>query len=233
MTIGSLETFFPAALPERWARVVGTAGLDALATIGAKLDGAPAQKALMTPAPATVLRAFDTPPENVRCLIVGQDPYPGEFHASGLAFSVEKTVTPLPPSVRNILQELRDDLGVPVPSHGDLSGWADNGVLLLNRHLTTAVGMPGGHRSFGWTQFTDAIVKGLVSSGQFFVAVLWGQEAKELSNLLGATPVVESAHPSPLSARRGFFGSKPFSTVNRLREDAGFPALDWSLNGVN
>lgn len=184
---------------------------------------------MMTPAAEKVLRAFETPPETVRCVIFGQDPYPGQSHASGLAFSVEPTVNVLPPSLRNIRQELRDDLGIDLPRHGDLSSWARNGVLLLNRHLTTVVGSPGAHRTLGWTRFTDAVVNGLVTTGQFFVAVLWGREAGELKPLLGETPLLESAHPSPLSARRGFFGSAPFSAVNRIREDAGFSPIDWSL----
>lgn len=229
MTSGSLEAFFPESLPQRWARVVGSHGLEALAAVGAKLDRSPGLKAMMTPHADKVLRAFSTPPEAVRCVIFGQDPYPGQSHASGLAFSVDKDVSPLPPSLRNIRQELRDDLGARLPAHGDLSPWADNGVLLLNRHLTTAVGSPGAHRSLGWTLFTDALIRGLVGTTQFFVAVLWGREAGELKPLLGDTPVIESAHPSPLSARRGFFGSRPFSSVNRLREEAGSSPIDWSL----
>ena len=229
MNPGSLEAYLPAALPPRWAKLVGSEGVDALATVGRKLDASPAQKAMMTPAAEKVLRAFETPPETVRCVIFGQDPYPGQSHASGLAFSVEPTVNVLPPSLRNIRQELRDDLGIDLPRHGDLSSWARNGVLLLNRHLTTVVGSPGAHRTLGWTRFTDAVVNGLVTTGQFFVAVLWGREAGELKPLLGETPLLESAHPSPLSARRGFFGSAPFSAVNRIREDAGFSPIDWSL----
>ncbi len=229
MNPGSLEAYLPAALPPRWAKLVGSEGVDALATVGRKLDASPAQKAMMTPAAEKVLRAFETPPETVRCVIFGQDPYPGQSHASGLAFSVEPTVNVLPPSLRNIRQELRDDLGIDLPHHGDLSSWARNGVLLLNRHLTTVVGSPGAHRTLGWTRFTDAVVNGLVTTGQFFVAVLWGREAGELKPLLGETPLLESAHPSPLSARRGFFGSAPFSAVNRIREDAGFSPIDWSL----
>ena len=229
MNPGSLEAYLPAALPPRWAKLVGSEGVDALAAVGKKLDASPAQKAMMTPAAEKVLRAFETPPETVRCVIFGQDPYPGQSHASGLAFSVEPTVNVLPPSLRNIRQELRDDLGIDLPRHGDLSSWARNGVLLLNRHLTTVVGSPGAHRTLGWTRFTDAVVNGLVTTGQFFGAVLWGREAGELKPLLGETPLLESAHPSPLSARRGFFGSAPFSAVNRIREDAGFSPIDWSL----
>lgn len=229
MVITPLETYFPASLPEKWARLVGSAGLEALARVGHHLDKTPGQKALMTPEADKVFRAFETPPETVRCVIFGQDPYPGQSHACGLAFSVEKRITPLPPSLRNIRQELRNDLGIPLPPHGDLSAWTKEGVLLLNRHLTTTLGSPGAHRLAGWTAFTDAVVKGLVRNGQFFVAVLWGQEAQELKPLLADTPVVESSHPSPLSARRGFFGSRPFSTVNRYREDAGFVPINWSL----
>ena len=173
MNPGSLEAYLPAALPPRWAKLVGSEGVDALAAVGKKLDASPAQKAMMTPAAEKVLRAFETPPETVRCVIFGQDPYPGQSHASGLAFSVEPTVNVLPPSLRNIRQELRDDLGIDLPHHGDLSSWARNGVLLLNRHLTTVVGSPGAHRTLGWTRFTDAVVNGLVTTGQFFVAVLW------------------------------------------------------------
>ena len=232
MDQGSLEAYFPSALPPRWAKLVGPEGLAALAEVGRKLDSSPARKALMTPGGDKVLRAFDTPPEAVRCVIFGQDPYPGQSHASGLAFSVERTVIALPPSLRNIRQELREDLDLELPAHGDLSSWATHGVLLLNRHLTTVVGSPGAHRTLGWTTFTDAVVRGLVSTGQFFVAVLWGREAAELRPLLGETPVIESAHPSPLSAHRGFFGSRPFSAVNRVRETAGFSPIDWSLGAT-
>ena len=229
MDQGLLEAYLPSALPSRWASVVGPEGISALSTIGRKLDSSPARKALMTPSADKILRAFDTPPEAVACAIFGQDPYPGQSHASGLAFSVERNITPLPPSLRNIRQELRDDLGLDLPPHGDVSPWASHGVLLLNRHLTTLVGSPGAHRALGWTAFTDAVVKGLVAKGHFFVAILWGREAGELKPLLGNTPVIESAHPSPLSARHGFFGSRPFSRVNRLREDAGYTPVAWSL----
>lgn len=232
MTGSSLEEYFPRALPERWAKLIQSAGVEALARVGHRLDSSPGQKALMTPDRDKVLRAFQTAPEAVRCVIIGQDPYPGQSHASGLAFSVDKNVTMLPPTLRNIRQELQDDLQIPLPPHGDLSSWAHSGVLLLNRHLTTLVGSPGAHRTLGWSDVTDAVIRGLVSTGQFFVTVLWGKEAGELKPLLGDSPLVESAHPSPLSARRGFFGSRPFSTVNRLREEAGFSPIDWSLEAT-
>lgn len=224
-----LEEFLPQSLPERWATLVGPEGMDVLASIGRTIDHSPGQKALLTPDPEAILRAFDTPPQSVRVLLVGQDPYPGAGHACGLAFSVERTVSPLPPSLRNIREELRRDLGLSLPGHGDLSLWANNGVLLLNRHLTSLVGSTGGHRHLGWARFSDRVISGLVRSGHEFVPVLWGREAQELGPLCGGLTRVESAHPSPLSARLGFFGSKPFSTANRLLEDMGHPPVDWSL----
>lgn len=183
----------------------------------------------MTPTGANILRAFATPPESVRAVIFGQDPYPGLAHASGLAFSVERHVTPLPPSLRNIRTEYSSDVALALPSHGDLQAWANAGVLLLNRHLTTLVGSPGAHRSLGWAGFTNHVVSVLADSSQYFVAILWGRQAQELKPLLGDTPIIESAHPSPLSAHRGFFGSRPFSRTNRYREEAGFVPIDWSL----
>ncbi|MBT5616994.1 MAG: uracil-DNA glycosylase [Microbacteriaceae bacterium] len=224
-----LEDFLPEQLPARWAQLLGPEALDILAELGRKLDAAPATKVLLTPEPQKILRAFSQPPESVRALIVGQDPYPGPSHASGLAFSVEKNIHPLPPSLKNILSEYTADLGFPHPTQGDLSPWAESGVLLLNRHLTTLIGSPGAHRSLGWARFTDLVVTTLNESQQFFVSVLWGREAQELRGLLGNTPVIESAHPSPLSARHGFFGSTPFSRINRYREEAGHTPVDWRL----
>lgn len=227
-----LEDFLPEQLPERWAALVGEPGVDILADIGRVIDRSPGQKALLTPQPELILRAFDTPPQSVRALIVGQDPYPGAGHASGLAFSVAPTVSPLPPSLRNIRQEYRSDLGLALPDHGDLSPWARHGVLLLNRHLTSLVGSPGAHRHLGWSRFTDRVVAGLVDSGQEFVSILWGREAAELGPLLASLPRIDSAHPSPLSARLGFFGSQPFSRANLLLEHTGHPPIDWALDKV-
>jgi len=229
VAVDSLERSLPEALPERWADLVGAEGRDFLAQIGLALDRQPAQKALLTPHPDSILRAFDTPPQSVKALIIGQDPYPGVGHATGLAFSVAASVLPLPPSLLNIRSEYRDDLGLPLPPHGDLSNWARNGVLLLNRHLTTLIGASGAHRSLGWSRFTTLVVERLVATGQFFVPVLWGREAQELSGLLGDRPRIESAHPSPLSARRGFFGSRPFSRVNQYCDVHGVTPIDWSL----
>lgn len=223
-----LEEYLPGQLPSGWSKLLGQQALDMLAHIGRDLDSRPAG-APMTPTGANILRAFATPPESVRAVIFGQDPYPGLAHASGLAFSVERHVAPLPPSLRNIRTEYSSDVALALPSHGDLQAWANAGVLLLNRHLTTLVGSPGAHRSLGWAGFTNHVVSVLADSSQYFVAILWGRQAQELKPLLGDTPIIESAHPSPLSAHRGFFGSRPFSRTNRYREEAGFVPIDWSL----
>lgn len=225
----SLAQTLPEGLPERWARLVGDEGLSLLESIGHTIDARPGQKALLTPAPEHILRAFQTPPQMVKAVIVGQDPYPGAGHAHGLAFSVPRRVSPLPASLRNIRNEYSDDLGLPLPAHGDLSAWTNNGVLLLNRHLTTLVGAPGAHRSLGWARFTDLVVTRLAESLDFVVAVLWGKEAQELGPMWGEHPRIESAHPSPLSARLGFFGSRPFSRVNEFCENHGVLPIDWSL----
>ena len=227
-----LEHSLPEALPERWARLLGEDALSLLASIGAEIDARPGQKALLTPNPEAILRAFDTPPQTVKAIIIGQDPYPGAGHAMGLAFSVHRQVSPLPPSLRNIRMEYRDDLGLSLPAHGDLTAWSTNGVLLLNRHLTTLVGAPGAHRTLGWARFTDLVIRSLVESGNYMVAVLWGREAQELGPLMGNNPRIESAHPSPLSARLGFYGSRPFSRTNQYLEDHGVTPIDWSVEEV-
>jgi uracil-DNA glycosylase len=226
----ALGELLPAALPERWVELVGDEGLEILHAIGERLDQSPGQKALMTPLPENILRAFVTPPQSIRALIVGQDPYPGAGHATGLAFSVGRGVNPLPPSLRNIRNEYSADLGIPLPPHGDLSRWARHGVFLLNRHLTTLVGSPGAHRSLGWSRFTDLVIGALVERGQVFVPVLWGREAQELAPLLGSLPRIESVHPSPLSARLGFFGSRPFTRTNQILEERGLNPVDWDLD---
>jgi uracil-DNA glycosylase len=181
------------------------------------------------PAGPNVLRAFTYPLEDVRVLIVGQDPYPTPGHSIGLAFAVERALRPLPRSLANIYRELHDDLGLPVPQHGDLSSWSAQGVMLLNRVLTVQPGTPGTHRGKGWEAVTELAIRALVAREAPLVAILWGRDAASLRPLLGATPVIQSAHPSPLSASRGFFGSKPFSRANKLLADQGAPAVDWSL----
>ncbi|MDQ1702008.1 MAG: uracil-DNA glycosylase [Frankiaceae bacterium] len=181
------------------------------------------------PAGENVLRAFTRPFADVRVLIVGQDPYPTPGHAVGLSFSVAPDVRPLPRSLQNIFRELRDDLGVAMPASGDLSPWADRGVLLLNRVLTVRPGEPASHRGKGWETVTEQAIRALVARRSPLVAVLWGRDAQTLAPLLGGVPVVASVHPSPMSADRGFFGSRPFSGVNRLLGEQGAPAVDWSL----
>jgi uracil-DNA glycosylase len=176
-----------------------------------------------------VLRAFGDPFDAVRVLVVGQDPYPTPGHAVGLSFAVERTVRPLPRSLQNIYAELASDTGVQPPAHGDLSAWTAQGVLLLNRVLTVGPGAPGSHRGRGWEAVTDAAVRALVARGTPLVAVLWGRDAQSLQPLLGSTPTVTSVHPSPLSASRGFFGSKPFSRVDGLLAQQGSGPVDWSL----
>ncbi len=181
------------------------------------------------PAGENVLRAFGTPLDAVRVLIVGQDPYPTPGHPVGLSFSVAPDVRPLPRSLANIFTELVDDLDLPPPTTGDLSPWAARGVLLLNRVLTVQPGEPASHRGKGWEQVTEAAIRALASRGGPLVAVLWGRDAQGLAPWLGDVPQIASAHPSPLSASRGFFGSRPFSRVNVALVAQGSEPIDWRL----
>jgi uracil-DNA glycosylase len=175
-----------------------------------------------------VLRAFQRPLADVRVLIVGQDPYPTPGHPIGLSFAVARDVWPLPASLRNIYVELRDDLGVVPPKHGDLTAWADQGVMLLNRVLTVRPGESASHRGRGWEEVTECAIRALAARGGPLAAILWGRDAQSLKPLLGPVPWVESVHPSPLSATRGFFGSKPFSRVNRMLAEQGGEPVDWA-----
>ncbi|MBF4613567.1 uracil-DNA glycosylase [Curtobacterium sp. VKM Ac-1376] len=197
--------------------------------IGAWLRDETAAGRRYLPAGPDVLRAFTSPFEAVKVLVVGQDPYPTPGHPVGLSFAVDPAVRPVPRSLANIYRELSDDLGVTPPPHGDLRAWSDQGVLLLNRVLTVRAGDAGSHRGKGWETVTDQAVRALVARGTPLVAVLWGAQAGSVRPLLGDTPVVASAHPSPLSASRGFFGSRPFSQVNALLEAQGAPPVDWTL----
>jgi uracil-DNA glycosylase len=188
------------------------------------------------PAGENVLRAFTQPFSAVRVLIMGQDPYPTPGHAVGLSFSVAPTVRRLPPSLLNIFHEYSDDLGYPTPSSGDLVPWSERGVLLLNRVLTVRPGQPGSHRGLGWEEVTEQAIRALAArqrpdgEGRApLVAILWGRDARNLAPLLDGVPLIESAHPSPNSADRGFFGSRPFSRANRLLEQQGAPPIDWKL----
>ena len=181
------------------------------------------------PAGANVLRAFSQPLPAVKVLIVGQDPYPTPGHAVGLSFSVAPGVKP-PKSLQNIFKELHTDLGLPIPTSGDLTPWSQRGVLLLNRVLTVSPGQAASHQGWGLEKVTEAAIKALVARDSALVAILWGRQAQSLTPMLGNTPIIASAHPSPLSASRGFFGSKPFSRTNALLEQQGVSAIDWSLD---
>ena len=181
------------------------------------------------PAGEHVLRAFSRPLDEVKVLIVGQDPYPTPGHAVGLSFSVAPDVRPVPRSLQNIYAEMGTDLGLPTPSNGDLSPWADQGVLLLNRVLTVRPGAAGSHRGKGWETVTAQAIQSLVERGGPLVAILWGRDARNLGPSLGQVPRIESAHPSPLSARGVFFGSRPFSRANELLAAQGAGPVDWRL----
>ena len=181
------------------------------------------------PAPENVLRAFTRPMAEVRVLIVGQDPYPTPGHSVGLAFAVARDVTPLPRSLTNIYAELESDLGIPPAAHGDLSGWFTQGVLSLNRVLTVRPGATGSHRRKGWETVTAAAISALAARGGPLVAILWGRDAQTCLPLLGDVPAICSPHPSPLSARYGFFGSRPFSRANAALLEQGADPIDWRV----
>jgi uracil-DNA glycosylase len=181
------------------------------------------------PAGEAIFRAFERPLADVRVLVVGQDPYPTPGHPIGLSFAVARDVRPIPRSLTNIYRELYDDLGHPPAAHGDLTAWADQGVMLLNRVLTVRPGESASHRGRGWEAVTECAIRALAARGGPCAAILWGRDAQTLKPMLGDIGWVESAHPSPLSASRGFFGSRPFSRVDRLLEEQGGQGLDWSL----
>ena len=181
------------------------------------------------PAGDKVLRAFQQPLSDVRVLIVGQDPYPTPGNPVGLSFSVAPDVRRLPPSLINIFREYTADLGFPAPANGDLTPWSERGVLLLNRVLTVQPGKPGSHRGQGWEEVTDQAIRALAARETPLVGILWGRDARSLAPLLGSVPLIESAHPSPNSADRGFFGSRPFSRANALLENQGAAPVDWKL----
>jgi uracil-DNA glycosylase len=215
------ESWLPALDPQR----------ENLARIGEFLRAESAAGRTWSPSGANILRAFIQPLDHVRVLIVGQDPYPTPGHAVGLSFSVAPEVSPIPRSLTNIFKELTADIGCPKPSNGDLSAWADQGVLLLNRVLTVSHGDSGSHRGKGWEEFTSAAICALGQRvDQPLTAILWGKDAQSAEALLDDVPVIASAHPSPMSADRGFFGSRPFSRANEILEDLGGEPIDWCLN---
>ena len=215
--------FFEQMHPSWQAALAGQREL--LAEIEAKIS----TDAAVAPALPLVMRAFEQSVDSVRVLIVGQDPYPTPGHAIGLSFAVSPEVSPLPRSLQNMMRELRDDLGRGVSNGGDLQRWASQGVMLLNRHLTTSSGQSAAHFDAGWSRFTDAAISVLNRArGRKLVAILWGNEAISLQRLLPDVQVISSAHPSPLSARKGFFGSKPFSRTNEALTFVGEEKIDWS-----
>ena len=181
------------------------------------------------PAEHRVMRAFESSMDDVKVLLVGQDPYPTANVAIGLSFAVDLQASPvLPRSLQNILREVTSDLGDKVKVGGDLSKWAEQNVMLLNRHLTVPVGDAGGHSDLGWDKFTEKAVAALAARhGEKLVAILWGKHAAELEPLLGDVQIIKSAHPSPLSASRGFFGSKPFSQTNDALKRVGRKPVKW------
>ena len=203
---------------------------ETVARIGERLRTETAAGIDHFPAGDNILRAFRQPLDDVRVVIVGQDPYPTPGHAIGLAFAVDAHVRPLPRSLQNIYTELRDDLGIAPATHGDLSHWVDSGVMLLNRVLTVQSGNAGSHRGIGWEDVTAAALSALANRGGPLVAILWGRDAQTAAPLLGDTPVIASAHPSPLSARNGFFGSKPFSRANELLIQQGGEPINWEID---
>jgi uracil-DNA glycosylase len=184
------------------------------------------------PANENVFRALKiTPLSSVKVVVVGQDPYHDVDQADGLAFSVSGAVRK-PPSLRNILKELESDIGVQAPESGDLTNWAKQGVLLLNTVLTVKEHAPGSHRGKGWELVTDQILSAVSNKDASSAFILWGKHAQEKRSLIDPTRhlIVESVHPSPLSARKGFFGSRPFSKVNDFLYDQGLGTVDWRLN---
>ena len=187
------------------------------------------------PSAGNLLRAFQQPLADVKVLILGQDPYPTPGHAVGLSFAVSRQTRPIPRSLANIYRELHDDLGLPPRVHGDLTAWTDQGVLLLNRVLSVNAGDAGSHRGKGWEAITTAAVTAVAnrtdSAGRRspLVAILWGKDAEGVVPLLEGAPSIVSAHPSPLSASRGFFGSKPFSRSNELLLEQGAEPVNWEL----
>ncbi|MFD8497540.1 uracil-DNA glycosylase [Amycolatopsis sp. NPDC059657] len=211
-----------------WAEALAPVA-DKIAAMGEFLRAEIAAGRTYLPAGPHVLRAFQQPFHDVRVLIVGQDPYPTPGHAVGLSFSVAPEVRPIPKSLVNIYKEYAEDLGHPLPSNGDLTPWAEQGVLLLNRALTVQPGKSNAHQGKGWEDVTAQAIKALAARSEPMVAILWGRNARNLKPMLGEIPCIESAHPSPLSAHNGFFGSRPFSRANELLRQQGADPVDWKL----
>ena len=202
-------------LPKQWHQIVD---LKLLEEISAKLSGE------YIPAAIDVFAALKLSPSDVKVVIVGQDPYPNPEHAMGLAFSVRESVSTHPASLKNIFTELESDLGIK-PSNGDLSRWASQGVLLLNRALTVKPGEPASHSKIGWYELTETIISNVAKSGA--IGVLWGNDAQTLAKYFSKDDLFTAPHPSPLSVYRGFYGSKPFSKVNNRLVEKGLTPIKW------
>lgn len=209
-----------------WCNILAAAGVDLYPAAEATADRITAGEQVL-PAPENIFRALGRPAGETRVLILGQDPYPTPGHAVGLSFSSAATTRPLPKSLQNIYTEYESDLGLPRPVSADLTPWTRHGVMLLNRVLTVRAGAPASHRGSGWEQITGAVVAHLATRP--LAAVLWGRQAQEVADTVGRNRCVMSAHPSPLSAYRGFFGSRPFSRANELLVAQGAEPVDWSL----
>ncbi len=220
----------PDLVDDGWAQVLEPVA-NQVAAMGDFLRAELAAEQRYLPAGRNVLRAFTFPFDKVRVLVVGQDPYPTPGHAVGLSFSVAPDVRPLPRSLENIFAEYCADLGYPAPSNGDLTPWAERGVLLLNRVLTVRPQNPASHRGKGWEAVTECAIRALAARQAPLVAILWGRDAATLKPMLNGSKIatIDSVHPSPLSAHRGFFGSRPFSRANALLADLGAEPVDWRL----
>jgi uracil-DNA glycosylase len=233
-TVDRLASFVGDVVGTGWSDVLAPVA-DTTAQLERRLRAEQAAGRSFAPVRDRVFAALAMPLASVRVLVVGQDPYPTPGHAIGLAFALDRSVQPLPASLRNLLTEYEADLGLPRPTHGDLSAWVAQGVLLLNRVLTVSHGEAGSHRGWGWEQVTDTIVDGLIAhneaAGTPLVALLWGRDAQTLAPRLhaGGAQVLSAPHPSPLSAHRGFHGSRPFTRVNALLDAAGAAPVDWRL----
>lgn len=218
-------------LPAPWAAVLGEdIASRRLAEVDAHLERDGRRHTICPPREETFRALELTKPDAVEVLLLGQDPYPGRGHAHGLAFSVRPGIRP-PPSLRNIFRELEADVGCRTPNNGCLEPWAAQGVLLLNAVLTLREGEPNSHRRIGWERFTDAIIRCVAERRNGVVFVLWGASAQRKTRSLDPLhhTVITGAHPSPLSARHGFFGTRPFSRANAALVKAGKPPIDWQL----
>ena len=218
----------PLPVEEGWATVLEPVA-DRIHSMGDFLREENASGRGYLPAGNDVLRAFTYPFDEVKVIIVGQDPYPTPGHAMGLSFSTAPGVRPLPRSVVNICKEYSSDLGLPMPEDGDLTPWSEQGVALFNRVLSVQPGKAGSHRGKGWEEVTEHALRALAERGKPLVAILWGRDAQNTQKFLGDTACICSPHPSPLSAARGFFGSKPFSHANELLVQQGAEPVNWQL----